>query len=126
MRPWSAEEFAGLLDGAGIHLHERPGAFLLGRTAAGESELLTLATDPAERRRGLARALLSEFHAEAARRGATTALLEVAADNGPARALYDAAGYVEAGRRRRYYQRPDGERADALVLTRVLAARDAQ
>jgi ribosomal-protein-alanine N-acetyltransferase len=42
--------------------------------------------------------------------------LEVAERNGAARALYAAAGFAAAGRRRRYY--PDG--ADALVLRRSL------
>jgi [ribosomal protein S18]-alanine N-acetyltransferase len=43
-------------------------------------------------------------------------LLEVAAGNAPARALYAAAGFAEVGKRRRYY--PDG--SDALVLAAAL------
>jgi ribosomal-protein-alanine N-acetyltransferase len=42
--------------------------------------------------------------------------LEVSEANGAARALYAAAGFEEAGRRRRYYA--DG--SDALVLRRAL------
>ena len=36
--------------------------------------------------------------------------------NAAARALYARAGFAEVGRRRGYYQRPDGRREDALVL----------
>ena len=44
--------------------------------------------------------------------------IEVADRNLPARALYDAHGFVHAGLRKRYY--PDG--ADALVLRRDLTS----
>ncbi|NVN31455.1 ribosomal-protein-alanine acetyltransferase, partial [Endobacter medicaginis] len=44
--------------------------------------------------------------------------IEVAAGNGPAIALYRGCGFVEVGRRRRYY--PDGD--DALVMVLSLSA----
>ncbi len=44
--------------------------------------------------------------------------LEVATDNAPALALYTAAGFVEVGRRRRYY----AGGSDALVMRLVLSA----
>ena len=47
-----------------------------------------------------------------ARDGATAMFLEVATGNAAALALYTGAGFVEVGRRRRYYA--DGR--DALVL----------
>ncbi len=47
--------------------------------------------------------------------GAQTLWLEVAEDNAAARALYAAAGFEEAGRRRRYYPRANGP-VDALTL----------
>ena len=65
------------------------------------------------------------WHDEARRRGATRAFLEVATDNAPARALYDAAGYRPAGLRRGYYPRPRGRACDALILTRELTQRQA-
>ncbi|MEO1469220.1 MAG: GNAT family N-acetyltransferase [Pseudomonadota bacterium] len=91
------------------------GLILLG-LAADEAEILDLGVVPAARRRGLARALLDMALAEAARRGARTAFLEVAEDNAPARALYARAGFAEVGRRPAYYGR-----TDALVLRRPLA-----
>ncbi len=119
-RPWSAGEFAALLAAPGALLLGEARAFLLGRVAADEAEVLTLATHPEHRRRGLAAALLDAFHAEAVARGAATAFLEVAEDNAPARALYAAAGYREAGRRPRYYARPGAPAVAALVLARPL------
>lgn len=116
--PWSAAAFAATLADPAAFLLSAPGALLVGRVLAGEAELLTLATDPAQRRQGLARALLAGFEAEAARRGAAEAFLEVAENNAPARALYAAAGWRQVGRRAGYYP---GAVA-ALVLRKPLAA----
>lgn len=122
-RSWSAGEFDALLEIPGSFLllaAPSPGApdaaLLLGRTQGDEAELLTLATSPAARRAGLARALLDRFAAEVAARGAATAFLEVATDNGAARALYAKAGWREVGLRKAYVKRMDGSRVDAVVL----------
>ncbi len=119
-RPWTAAEFASLLSLPGKLLLGDARAILLARVAADEAEVLTLATDPAHRRQGLAAALLARFHAEAIKRGARRAILEVAEDNVPARALYARGGYAQAGRRPRYYRRASGQAADALLLARPL------
>jgi ribosomal-protein-alanine N-acetyltransferase len=88
------------------------GGMLLGRVIAGEAEVLTLAVVPAARRRGVATALLREAQQQATDRGGSVMFLEVAAGNEAALALYRREGFVEVGRRRRYYT--DG--SDALVL----------
>lgn len=121
--PWSAASFAALLDSPAVFLVADPDtrAFALGRVIAGEAELLTLATDPAARRQGLARALMARFEAGARARGAESAFLEVAEDNAPARALYAACGFAPAGRRPGYYVGPDGSRTAALILCKSLA-----
>lgn len=116
-RPWSAAEFAALLDSPRAFLLTRPQGFLLGQTVADEAELLTLAVAPDARRQGIARDLIAEFAATSRARGAAQAFLEVAADNAAAQALYHAAGWRESGRRRRYY----GPDLDALVMTLRLA-----
>lgn len=117
-RAWSAEEIRDLVRRPGALWRLEADAMLIGHAAAGEAELLTLATRPGARRRGAARRLLSAFLAEAGAAGAQAAFLEVAEDNAPARALYRAAGFQEVGRRPAYYRRPDGGRQDALVLRR--------
>ncbi len=118
--PWSAAAFAATLADPAAFLLTRPGALLVGRAAAGEAELLTLATDPAARRQGHARALLAAFEAHALGRGAVAAFLEVAEDNTGARALYAGAGWVQAGRRPGYYRRPGAAPAAALILRKAL------
>ncbi len=115
--PWPATGFRDLLSDPATFLIAMPEGFLAGRVVAGEAELLTLAVAPAARRRGLARALLARFDAEAAARAATAAYLEVAEDNAAARALYAGAGWHPVGRRPRYY----GPVA-ALILRKDLVA----
>ncbi|MEJ0018327.1 MAG: GNAT family N-acetyltransferase [Acetobacteraceae bacterium] len=88
------------------------GGMLLGRVAADEAEVLTLAVAPAVRRQGIGAALLAAAKAAAAARGARALFLEVATNNAAALALYLRAGFIEVGRRRRYY----ADSSDALVL----------
>lgn len=115
-RPWSEAEFAALLAEPSVFALTGADGLLLGRVVAGEAELLTLAVAPAARRQGAGARLVADFLAEATRRGAESAFLEVAESNAPARALYAAAGFALAGRRRRYYSLPQGGAEDALVL----------
>ncbi len=117
-RPWSEAEFASLLAGLGAVLVSAPEGFVLGRALEGEAELLTIAVAPDARRRGIGRHLLKQFLRDAAAQGAGTVFLEVAEDNAAALALYRAAGFTEAGRRRGYYRTPEGRAVDALVLRR--------
>lgn len=119
-RAWSEAEFAELIASPLIFVVHRPGGFAMGRAVADEAELLTIATDPTHRRQGIGKAILTEFHAAAAERGATRVFLEVAADNRAARALYDGAGYLCIGQRRGYYTRPDHAGIDALVMERAV------
>ncbi|MBZ0128802.1 MAG: GNAT family N-acetyltransferase [Rhodobacteraceae bacterium] len=120
-RPWSAGEFAGLLAGPGTFLLTRAHAFLLGRIAGPEAELLTLAVAPDHRRQGLAATLVGDFAITSRNRGATEAFLEVAADNIAARALYSTSGFQQVATRSGYYTGPDGITVAAIVMRRSLA-----
>ena len=120
-RPWSAGEIAILL--SSVHVvaaAEAPHGFALAQVAADEAELLTIAVVPEARRRGVGARLLARVEALARARGAERMLLEVAADNDPAIALYGRAGYAETARRRGYYRHAEGA-TDALILARPLA-----
>ena len=99
-----------------------PHSFALGRAVAGEAELLTLATDPAHRRRGLGAARLADFLAQAAHMGATEAFLEVDHLNHGAITLYQRAGFTITATRPAYYHLRDGTHADALIMARPLRA----
>ncbi len=114
-RPWGAAEFARLLAAPGTLLATESDGFALARVIADEAEILTIAVAPARRRRGVATRLLAGLLAEAAARGAMAMFLEVAADNAAARALYDRAGFCEAGRRAGYYGA-----SDAVILRKPL------
>lgn len=123
-RGWSAVELAELLSQTSTVFVGDPDAFLIGRVIGDEAEILTLATAPALRRRGLAKAVLATFLEDAASRGVTSTVLEVASDNAPAKALYAAFGFQEAARRPGYYRRADGTTVDALLLRRLSPHRD--
>ena len=91
-------------------------AFILVQVAADECEILSLATLPSARRRGLARWLVLAAADMAEHSGARKFFLEVAADNEAALALYAALGFSPAGRRFGYYERPRGPAVDAVIL----------
>jgi ribosomal-protein-alanine N-acetyltransferase len=97
-----------------------PVGFALGQVVLEEAELLTLGVLPEARRRGHGRRLLQAVCAGAARRGAGRITLEVAETNRDAQRLYRGAGFLAAGRRRKYYRSVGGNCADALILARPL------
>jgi len=97
-------------------VHSRQG-MILGRVAADEAEVLTLAVKPGHQRQGIGAALLRAAMERAAGLGAVSMFLEVAVTNNAARALYAAHGFSEAGLRRHYYE--DG--TDALVLRSIMS-----
>ena len=119
-RPWRREEFSDLLATPGCFAVGDAACFALVRVIAGEAELLTIATDPAYRRQGLARDRMAAWMDAAVTRGATRAFLEVAADNPAARALYRATGFTDTGKRPGYYSRPGLPAIDAVVMSRDL------
>ncbi|NDR54229.1 ribosomal protein S18-alanine N-acetyltransferase [Actinomyces sp. 565] len=83
----------------------------------GDADLLTIATVPAARRRGVASALLEALVRVAAEAGCRAVLLEVRASNAGAQRLYTNHGFAPIGRRRRYYLAPV---EDAIVMRRGL------
>ena len=114
---WGEDAFSLQLALPGsLGLIDERGGMLLGRVAAGEAEVLTLAVTPAVRRQGIATALLREAATQARTNGAQRMFLEVATGNAVALALYRSVGFVEVGRRRQYY----ADQSDALVLCATL------
>jgi ribosomal-protein-alanine N-acetyltransferase len=78
-----------------------------------ELHITNIAVDPAERRRGIARALLGSVLDDAGRRKLRLCALEVRPTNIEARRLYESFGFAVVGRRKGYYY-DTGE--DALVM----------
>ena len=84
------------------------------------ADLLTIATVPAARGRGIASFMLTELVATARELGCPDVLLEVRQSNEAAQRLYARHGFVPIGRRRRYYQAPP---EDAVVMRLTLRPR---
>lgn len=122
-RPWSEAELTTLITATGAILVTDDTGFALGRVAAGEAEVLTIAVDPTARRQGHGAALLSQLEEQARAHGADAIFLEVAANNTAARALYDRAGYCQVGLRAGYYKNATAAPVDAAVLKKQLAPR---
>lgn len=100
----AVDEAGGILGYAGLDL------------AGDVADIMTIATAPDARGRGIGQMLLGELVARATRHGAEAVLLEVRADNIRARALYERNGFELLSTRRRYYQPGD---VDALVMRRL-------
>lgn len=125
-RPWAPTEFEALFNSPGVFAvlggsgePEEPRGFILCRAIAGEAEILTIAVDPAARRRGWGGALVEMAAGIAAEAKAFDLFLEVAADNLAAIGLYKATGFSQVGLRKGYYPHPDGAK-DAVVMRRAL------
>jgi ribosomal-protein-alanine N-acetyltransferase len=119
-RPWHEAELAELMRSPGVVALETDGGFIMVRLLGDAAEVLTLAVAPSARRRGAGRALVRAGLTAAEEAGAPTVVLEVAAGNAAAVALYESEGFERAGVRRGYYARAGQGAEDALLLRRTL------
>lgn len=104
--------------------HDETGSiqgFAVAQVVAGVAELFEIAVVPDRWRRGIGTALVDEILDRCRAGGAGTITLEVRESNVAARALYGSRGFVEVGRRKRYYRDPP---EDGLVLSLTLVDRD--
>ena len=119
--PWTEGMLAGEL-AEGLYLGAFEGETLVGycgmRSVLDEGYINNVAVLPAFRRRGIARALLTELEKNA--EGLAFLTLEVRESNLAAQALYVSLGYLPVGRRPRYYERPS---EDALLMTKYFTGR---
>ncbi len=83
-----------------------------------EAHIATLATHPDFRRQGISKALLMHALKSAMEEGATRSFLEVRVGNLAAQELYRGFGFVEDGRRPRYYK-DNNEDAILMSLDRI-------
>lgn len=125
-RHWSAEELSAFLAEypvvqiivirAGGPRQTRISGFAIIRSAGGEAEILTLAVDPASRRRGFGRQLIEEASRRAYRDRAEAMFLEVDEANRAAVSLYRSLGFETVGQRSRYYEKKEPMPGSALVM----------
>lgn len=83
------------------------------QTVLGEADIMNVAVDPGFRRRGVARALLTQLQQRLAAQQVHSLTLEVRVSNASAISLYSGLGFVQVGRRPNYYHKP---KEDALIL----------
>ncbi|MEM8626739.1 MAG: GNAT family N-acetyltransferase [Pseudomonadota bacterium] len=141
VRPWSAASlqdtlaneavFAVLSYGAQSGSPAAASGFGVFMLAGDVLDIVTLTVDPVQRGNGHGTAILAAALTAGQTQGAQSALLEVAANNAPAIALYEAAGFATISRRRNYYPAPphrsaalatrSSEPVDALVMRKALA-----
>lgn len=118
---WTRSQCAGILPLSGVMLMlaaDDAGdvhGFSLLRTVADEAELLLLAVAPGAQRRGVGASLLNHFVDHGRGLGVRRLHLEVR-DGNSAVAMYQAFGFKEEGRRRKYYCGQDGSQHDALTM----------
>ena len=121
---WDAEDMGAHIQKDLCFGFGRPlDGFIILSSAADQAEILTIAVDPSERRRGIARALLEICETELVDNGVDTLFLEVAEDNEAAIKFYKGAGFEPIGRRPAYYKREMG-RVAAITYRKRLAAND--
>lgn len=120
---WDNTAFAELLSQSstrafGLERASELSTFILVQFVQPEAEILTLATAPRFKRLGLAQELVRSAESDLCQDGLEKWLLDVAADNLPAIAFYRKIGFEEDGRRAGYYNRLEGSRVDAILMSK--------
>jgi [ribosomal protein S18]-alanine N-acetyltransferase len=127
-RGWAAAEFSNYIADprtAPVFVACGPGRRIAGfavfRLAGDEAELLSLAVTRKWRGKGVGSALMQAAREDLRNSAVQHMFLEVEDGNIPALALYRGLGFVEIGRRKAYYPKPDGAAATALVMRADIA-----
>ena len=92
---------------------DRVAGYVGSQTVLDEADMMNIAVHPDFRRKGIAEALVSGLVAALKEKGSRCLTLEVRASNEPAIKLYEKLGFLQIGRRPKYYRNP---REDALIL----------
>ena len=88
------------------------------QTVLDMSDMMNIAVSPDYRRQGIGEALVTALSDALRARGVIGLMLEVRVSNTPAIELYQKLGFVEVGKRVRYYRNPQ---EDALIMRKELA-----
>jgi ribosomal-protein-alanine N-acetyltransferase len=122
--PWTRQIFAECLRVGygcyGVQQGSELSGYVIFNWGAGESHLLNLCVHPQQQGGGLGRLLLEHAISKVTALGCEAMILEVRPSNPAAGAMYTRRGFVQVGRRPRYYRASEG-REDALVMRLELA-----
>lgn len=116
--PWSADSFLEMIGKADARYYvaEENGRILGGcgvLMIAGEGNITNVVIAPEARNRGIGTAMLRHLMEEGDREGLTAYTLEVRVSNAAAIHVYEKLGFVSAGVRPGFYEKPD---EDALIF----------
>ena len=81
------------------------------------ADIMNLAVAPDYRQQGIGQALIKSLVTHLQQKNVIALLLEVRVSNTPAISLYEKMGFIQVGRRPKYYHNP---REDALILRKEL------
>lgn len=119
---WSREGIVNFISGervatAAVYMDGRIVSFACAVSVCDEAEIVKVATSPAYRRRGAARAAIERLISESAGNDIRRMLLEVRESNTSALGLYKSLGFREYSRRKNYYSSP---REDAILMEKLM------
>lgn len=120
--PWSEKSIASEVHNPLAYwLVAEDGGEILGyigsQSVLDAADVMNLAVSPDHRRKGIGDKLIKALIRHLQENGVIALLLEVRVSNAPAISLYEKLGFVQVGRRPRYYTNP---REDALILRKEL------
>ena len=120
--PWSEKSIASEVHNPLAYwLVAEDGGEILGyigsQSVLDAADVMNLAVSPDHRRKGIGEKLIKALTRHLQENGVIALLLEVRVSNAPAISLYEKLGFVQVGRRPRYYTHP---REDALILRKEL------
>lgn len=120
--PWSENSIASELDNRLSYwlVAEDSGkiaGYVGSQSVLDAADMMNLAVSPDYRQQGVGQALVEELVRHLQENRVIALLLEVRVSNMPAISLYEKLGFVQVGRRPKYYHNP---REDALILRKEL------
>lgn len=120
--PWSENSIASELDNRLSYwlVAEDSGkiaGYVGSQSVLDAADMMNLAVSPDYRQQGVGQALVEELVRHLQENNVIALLLEVRVSNMPAISLYEKLGFVQVGRRPKYYHNP---REDALILRKEL------
>lgn len=120
--PWSENSIASELDNRLSYwlvaeVDGKIAGYVGSQSVLDAADMMNLAVSPDYRQQGIGQALVNSLVHHLQENHVIALLLEVRVSNAPAIRLYEKLGFVQVGRRPKYYHNP---REDALILRKEL------